>query len=48
MKPDPKNPFHVVLLVAVCAVAFYYLASPYQNCVRSGIMTGVCIKNTGW
>jgi len=48
MNLDPKNPTLVVLVAAACLLALYYIASPYQNCVRSGIMTGICLKNTSW
>ena len=37
-----------VVLVAVVIVGLYFLMSPYQNCIRSGIPTHGCTLNTSW
>jgi uncharacterized protein (UPF0333 family) len=37
-----------VVLVAVVIVGLYFLISPYQNCIRSGINKGACVVNTSW
>jgi len=43
-----KNFLRRVFLVAILLVVGYYLFSPYQNCVRSGLYESWCIQNTSW
>jgi len=44
----------ILLLVGVILVALYFIASPYQNCMRDLNMpdlykrTGTCLRLTAW
>ena len=50
----------IIILIFVLAVAFYYIASPYQNCMRDvhideiwegdidPQIAAMCAERTGW
>jgi hypothetical protein len=39
----------LILLGFVLLMLFYYIASPYQNCIRQKYVTeSSCLRNTGW
>lgn len=39
----------LILLGFVLLMSFYYIASPYQNCIRQKYATeSFCLRNTGW
>ena len=48
MDNETKQKLIVIAAVFIAAIAFYYLASPYQNCIRDAINEGACIRNTRW
>jgi|TARA_B110000046_G_C12909769_1_gene362310 hypothetical protein len=31
---DSRNPLVIVLIIALIAIGFHYIASPYENCKR--------------
>jgi hypothetical protein len=37
-----------ILVGAVILLALYYLASPYQNCMRDVGRSGACLNLTAW
>jgi hypothetical protein len=43
-----RHPLVIVLAVFVAALIFYYLASPYQDCMRELSDSWACSKNTSW
>jgi Ni/Fe-hydrogenase subunit HybB-like protein len=55
---DLKHPLFIVVAVFLGLVILYFIASPYQNCVREGKRmqaaegrhwkAGFCEKNTSW
>ena len=51
-KPDwnkiTRHPLFLIGVVAVIAIAFYYVASPYENCVRRGIAESWCGNYNSW
>jgi hypothetical protein len=36
------------LIFLMSAIALYYIASPYQNCIRKPLYEGFCFENTRW
>ena len=49
MRPDPKNPFHIVAAITIAVLILYYITSPYQNCMRAGGYNARgCVSNTSW
>ena len=43
---DSRHPLVIVLVIAVIGVGFYYIASPYENCMRENSGYGVRISDT--
>ncbi len=43
-----KNTLVIILVVFVALVVLYFVASPYQNCIRQGISVGHCLRLTSW
>tara|TARA_R110002072_G_scaffold284396_5_gene448671 strand:- start:2977 stop:3288 length:312 start_codon:yes stop_codon:yes gene_type:complete len=37
-----------IIVVSFISLAFYYLISPYQNCMREGMLTTFCFAQTSW
>ena len=38
----------IIAAAFLAAIAFYYVVSPYQNCVREGYESSSCIRSTTW
>lgn len=44
-----RHPLFLIGVVAVILIVFYYFASPYENCVRDGLLSGIgCGKYHSW
>ncbi len=48
MDKDTKQKLILIIAVFILALAFYYIASPYQNCVRHAINKTACSFKTTW
>jgi hypothetical protein len=36
------------LIIVLGLVVIYYIASPYQNCIRKSLSASFCVRETGW
>ena len=36
------------LMIVLGLVVIYYIASPYQNCIRKPLNASFCVRETGW
>ena len=43
-----RHPLVIVLAVFVAVLIFYYVASPYQSCMRAGFDTLTCGEQSSW
>lgn len=48
MDNEFKKKLIIVAVVFAAALIFYFIASPYQNCIRSGADEVRCAALTGW
>lgn len=48
MDNNTKQKLIVIAAVLAAALAFYYIASPYQHCISSGLGEGWCTSRTSW
>jgi hypothetical protein len=48
MDNDTKQKLIVIAAVLAAALTFYFIASPYQHCIRSGFYDNWCTANSSW
>jgi hypothetical protein len=48
MDNNTKQKLIVIAAVLAAALTFYFIASPYQHCIRSGFYDNWCTANSSW